>query len=277
MSPERIASFKRTGGQLVLVGAGKMGSALLEGWLSLGLPAQQTIVLEPHPSPEVLALTKRGIVLNPPETSKATALVLAIKPQVAAEVLPTLMPWVSADTLVLSIMAGRTLSFLQRMLPSAKALVRAMPNTPASIKRGVTVVAPNDHVDGLQRDLAHLLFAAIGQVEWIEDEALMDAVTAVSGTGPAYLFLLAECLARAGVALGLPADLSDRIARATISGAGELLHQSTLPAATLRENVTSPGGTTAAAMTVLMAPTGLGPLIENAVSQAARRSRELAS
>lgn len=276
MVPHGSAPLGRTSGHLVLVGAGKMGTALLEGWLTLGLPARQTVVIEPAPSPEVEALTRRGIVLNPTEPVKATALVLAIKPQIAAEVLPGLDAWVGEETVVVSIMAGRTLSFIQRMLPSARAVVRAMPNTPASIKRGVTVVVPNQEVDGLQRDLSHLLFAGIGAVEWVDDEALMDAVTAVSGTGPAYLFLLAETLARAGVAAGLPDDLSDRIARATISGAGELLHQSSLSAATLRENVTSPGGTTAAAMTVLMAPSGMDALIERAVLAAARRSRELA-
>lgn len=270
-------SLGRTRGHLVLVGAGKMGTSLLEGWLGLGLPARQTIVIEPNPSPALLALRDRGIVLNPAEPVQATAIVLAVKPQVAADVLPDLAPWIGDETVVVSIMAGRTLAFLQDMLPTATAMVRAMPNTPASIKRGVTVAVANDKVDGLQLDLAHLLFAAIGAVEWVEDEAMMDAVTAVSGTGPAYLFLLTECLARAGAALGLPADLSERIARATVSGSGELLHQSPLPAATLRENVTSPGGTTAAAMEVLMAPSGLDELIARAVAQAAKRSRELAS
>jgi pyrroline-5-carboxylate reductase len=279
----RIMSVSQAGtlladmeGRLVLVGAGKMGTAMLEGWLALGLPAHQAAVIEPHPSPAVNALAKRGLVINPAETGKATAIVLAVKPQVAPGVVPGLAPWVGNDTLVVSIMAGRTLASLQSMLPAARAVVRAMPNTPAAIGRGMTVAVANAHVAAVQRQLAHRLLTANGAVDWIEDEALMDAVTAVSGSGPAYVFLLAESLARAGVAAGLPAELAERIARATVAGSGELLHLSPLPAATLRENVTSPGGTTAAALSVLMGADGFDRLLEQAVAQAARRSRELA-
>jgi pyrroline-5-carboxylate reductase len=274
--PQSSAALSDLEGRLVLVGAGKMGMAMLEGWLSLGLPAAQTAVIEPHPSPALSSLARRGLVVNPAETGKATAIVLAVKPQVAASVLPSLAPWVGEETLVVSIMAGRTLGFLASMLPTARAVVRAMPNTPAAIGRGMTVAVANSHVDAVQRELAHRLLCANGAVEWIDDEMLMDAVTAVSGSGPAYVFLLAESLARAGVAAGLPAELATRIARATVAGSGELLHLSPLAAATLRENVTSPGGTTAAALSVLMGPDGFDRLLEQAVAHAARRSRELA-
>jgi pyrroline-5-carboxylate reductase len=176
---------------------------------------------------------------------------------------------------VVSIMAGRTLQFLAATLPQARALVRAMPNTPAAIGRGITVAVPR-HVSAAQRDLAHRLLIASGAVEWVADEALMDAVTAVSGSGPAYVFLLAEALAEAGVAAGLPAPLAEKLARETVAGAGELLHRSTLSGATLRENVTSPGGTTAAALEVLMGAGGLPPLLRKAVAAATERSRKLA-
>jgi pyrroline-5-carboxylate reductase len=276
MASNGSAPLGQMSGHLVLVGAGKMGTALLEGWLEQGLPPSRTIVIEPSPSPALEALARRGLVLNPAAPVTPTALVFAVKPQVAPAVLPRIAPWVGADTLVVSIMAGRTLSFLSRLLPAAKAIVRAMPNTPAAIKRGVTVLAPNAAVSAGQRELSNLLFTGVGAVEWVEDEALMDAVTAVSGSGPAYLFLLAEALAQAGTAAGLPKDLSERIARATVSGAGELLKQSPLPAATLRQNVTSPGGTTAAALAVLMGPAGFEPLMQEAILAATRRSRELA-
>jgi pyrroline-5-carboxylate reductase len=185
-----------------------------------------------------------------------------------------LQPLTGPDTLVLSIMAGRTLGFLEQALPGP--VVRAMPNTPAAVGRGITVAVPNKQVSAAQRELAQLLLTAIGAVEWVEDEALMDAVTAVSGSGPAYVFLLAETLARAGEAAGLPPDLAARLARATVAGSGELLHRSPLDAATLRENVTSPGGTTAAALEVLRSPKGLQPLLTEAVAAATKRSRELA-
>jgi pyrroline-5-carboxylate reductase len=270
------ASLAQVDGTLVLVGAGKMGTAMLEGWLALGLPAHQLAIVEPNPSSSVTALVKRGVMLNPGTIGKAAAIIFAVKPQVAPDVLPGLAALIETRTVVLSIMAGRTLDFLQRLLPAGTAIVRAMPNTPAAIGRGITVAVPNDRVGEAQRDLAHRLLMATGAVDWIRDEALMDAVTAVSGSGPAYVFLLAESLARAGVAVGLPSDLAERLARATVAGSGELLHLSPLPASTLRENVTSPGGTTAAALTVLMGEHGLDPILREAVAAAARRSRELA-
>jgi pyrroline-5-carboxylate reductase len=172
-------------------------------------------------------------------------------------------------------MAGRPLAFLSAALPRA-ALVRAMPNTPAAIGRGITVAVANAAITQPQRGLVDALLSAVGAVEWVADETLMDAVTALSGSGPAYVFLLAECMAQAGVAAGLPGALAATLARATVAGAGELLRRSPLDAATLRQNVTSPGGTTAAALEVLMAADGLAPLMTRAIAAATRRSRELA-
>ena len=265
-------------GTIVLVGAGKMGSAMLEGWLALGLDPKSAVALEPQPTRELTTLAGRGLRLNPsPQTvGEAAAIVIAVKPQVAPEVVPTLAPYLGPATVVLSIMAGRTLSFLEAALPQRAALVRAMPNTPAAIGRGITVAVPNQRVSQRQHDLVHALLSATGAVEWIGDETLMDAVTAVSGSGPAYVFLLAETLARAGAAAGLPEDLAARLARVTVAGSGELLHRSPLDLASLRQNVTSPGGTTAAALDVLMASDGMDALMRNAVAAATRRSRELA-
>jgi pyrroline-5-carboxylate reductase len=264
-------------GGLALVGAGKMGGALLEGWLRFGLDAKTVAVLEPKPSPHITALTGRGSQLNPdPRTlGNVTAIVVAVKPQEAAQVLPTLKPMIGSSSVVVSIMAGRTLQFIASALKTRCALVRAMPNTPAAIGRGITVAVPRD-ASPAQRELAECLLRAAGTVEWIEDEALMDAVTAVSGSGPAYVFLLAEALAQAGAAAGLPASLAEKLARETVAGSGELLHRAAGDAANLRQNVTSPGGTTAAALEVLMGKDGLASLMEKAVAAATKRSRELA-
>ena len=264
-------------GTLVLVGAGKMGGAMLDGWLRLGLDPKQVVVLDPQPTNEVAGLAARGLRLNPGmETVRdAAVIVLAVKPQAASDAVPALASLVGSQTVVVSIMAGRTLAFLEKALPDA-AIVRAMPNTPAAIGRGITVAVGNGRVSQAARDLAQALLAATGEVEWVEDEALMDAVTAVSGSGPAYVFLLAEALAQAGAAAGLPTELAERLARATVAGSGELLHRSLLPPATLRANVTSPGGTTAAALDVLMAKDGLDPLMIRAIAAATNRSRDLA-
>jgi pyrroline-5-carboxylate reductase len=271
-----MSTLRDFSGTLVLVGAGKMGGAMLDGWLALGLNPAKVAVMEPKPSADISALTARGVRLNPASVKDASVIVIAIKPQEAAAVVPTLGPLANANSLVVSIMAGPTLAFLQGALPADLAIVRAMPNTPAAIGRGITVAVPNTRVTADQRAIADTLLRAVGAVEWAADEALIDAVTAVSGSGPAYVFLLAESLARAGAAAGLPADLSARLARATVAGAGELLHRSPLDAATLRRNVTSPGGTTAAALSVLMAENGLDPLMEKAIAAATKRSRELA-
>lgn len=273
------ADLDNFSGTLALIGAGKMGSAMLAGWLDLGLDAGRVIVLEPRPSDQIVELHALGLRLNPEPSAERAAdvVILAVKPQNAAEILPDLASLVGPHTLVVSIMAGRTLRFLTEGLPARTAIVRAMPNTPAAIGRGITVAVANAAVTPEQRDMAHRLLAATGTVEWVRDEALLDAVTAVSGSGPAYVFLLAESLARAGVAAGLPPKLAARLARETVAGSGELLHRSDLEPAALRENVTSSGGTTAAALGVLMAPDGLDPLMEKAVATATRRSRELGS
>jgi pyrroline-5-carboxylate reductase len=264
-------------GHLVLVGAGKMGSALLEGWLRFGLDPKHITVLEPQPTSQIAVLASRGLQLNPQlrGLGDVAAVVIAVKPQSAAEAIPPLKPMIGASTVVVSIMAGRTLQFIAGALNAPCALVRAMPNTPAAIGRGITVAVPRD-VNQAQRDLAHRLLCATGTVEWTDDEALMDAVTAISGSGPAYVFLLAEALAEAGVAAGLPPLLAAKLARETVAGSGELLHRSELDAAVLRQNVTSPGGTTAAALEVLMGRDGLAQLMRNAVAAATKRSRELA-
>ncbi len=268
-----LADLSRT---ILLVGAGKMGGALLEGWLRLGLDPKNLAVIEPNPAREVSALVGRGLRLNAAASAigEASAIIIAVKPQIAAEVMPSLASHVGAGTVVVSIMAGQRLAFLEQALSQRAALVRAMPNTPAAIGRGITVAVPNVRVSARQRELVHALLAATGAVEWIGDEALMDAVTAVSGSGPAYVFLLAEVLAQAGAAAGLPGDLAAKLARATVAGSGELLQRSPLDPASLRQNVTSPGGTTAAALAVLTAP--LAELMARAVAAAAQRSRELA-
>ena len=263
-------------GLIALVGAGKMGGALLQSWLRLGLDPHKVAVLEPEPLPHIAALASRGIRLNPDAETlrQANVVAIAIKPQAAAEALSAMAANVSSSALIISIMAGRTLRFLATIFPRAAAMVRAMPNTPAAIGRGITV-AVAAKTDQRQRLVAHRLLGATGAVEWVEDESLMDAVTALSGSGPAYVFLLAEALAQAGAAVGLPADLAEKLARETIAGSGELLHQSRQDAATLRQNVTSPGGTTAAALAVLMRPNGLIRLMSEAIAAATARSREL--
>ena len=264
-------------GTLVLLGAGKMGQAMLDGWLARGLNPRKIVVLEPQPAKALKALTRRGLKLNPKgKAAPASAIVVAVKPQSAAGALPALAAYAGKDTLALSIMAGRTLDYLKTSLPPGTALVRAMPNTPAAIGRGITVACPSAKVTTRQRKQASDLLAAIGSVEWVKDERLIDAVTAVSGSGPAYVFLLAEAMAKAGIAAGLPATLASKLARETVAGSGELLHRSALDAATLRQNVTSPGGTTAAALEVLMGPGGFDTLLTEAIAAATRRSRELA-
>ena len=273
MTTQTLAQFE---GPLLLVGAGKMGQAMLEGWLARGLEPAKLAVIEPQPVDAVQALSGKGATLNPKAMPKAGAIVIAVKPQTAPQAVPPLATAVSRDTLVLSIMAGRTLSFLRMHLPSGTALVRAMPNTPAAVGRGITVACGSAEVTPKQRALASNLLEAIGSVEWVEGESLMDAVTALSGSGPAYVFLLAEAMAKAGIAAGLPHELAQKLARETVAGSGELMHRSPLDAATLRQNVTSPGGTTAAALDVLMGPNGFDKLLTEAIAAATRRSRELA-
>ena len=270
-----MSSLQNFSGTLVLVGAGKMGGALLDGWLALGLDPNKIAISEPQPAPDIAALAARGVRINPASVDDASVIVIAVKPQVAPDVVPKLKTLLRPGTVAVSVMAGKTVGFLESALGDC-AIVRSIPNTPAAVGRGITVAVPNARVSVAQRKLSDALLRSVGAVEWVDDEGLIDAATAVSGSGPAYVFLLAESLARAGAAAGLPADLSARLARATVSGSGELLHRSALDAATLRTNVTSPGGTTAAALGVLMAGDGLDPLMEKAVAAATRRSRELA-
>lgn len=261
-------------GPLVLAGAGKMGGAMLTGWLASGLDPKTVIVVDPYLSGDIRTLEPKGVRLNPIQPETASTLVVALKPQTFQEAGTALKNYASPQTLVVSIMAGITIASLEEAVGGA--VVRAMPNTPAAIGRGITVAVPANGVTADQRATADALLRAIGGVEWVDDEVLMDAVTAVSGSGPAYVFLLAEELAKAGVAAGLPQDLATRLARETVSGAGELLRQSDLESAILRLNVTSPGGTTAAALGVLMGEGGFQVLMTKAVAAATARSKELA-
>jgi pyrroline-5-carboxylate reductase len=257
-----------------LIGAGRMGGALLRGWLAAGFPAGSLAVAEPNPAPEIAALLKERAIAAKPE-APPDVIVLAIKPQMMNEVLPVIAPLAGPGTAVLSIAAGRTVASIAAHFPPGTAIVRAMPNLAAEIGRGITAAFANAQVTPARRSLCDSLLKAAGEVAWIEDESLFDAVTGVSGSGPAWVFHLVECLADAGVAAGLPAHLAAQLARTTVTGAGELLHQSPLSPSQLRENVTSPGGTTAAGLSVLMAEPGLKALIRETVAAAARRSREL--
>jgi pyrroline-5-carboxylate reductase len=263
-------------GTIALAGAGKMGGAMLTGWLAQGLDAKRVVVIEPQPSAEINALAAKGIRLNPSveDAGAVDTLVVAVKPQSFREAGAALKQFVGSSTLVVSIMAGTTIAALEEVCGGR--VVRAMPNTPAAIGRGITVAVAAKNVSAAQRTTADALLRATGSVEWVDDESLMDAVTAVSGSGPAYVFLLAEELARAGIEAGLPAELATKLARQTVAGSGELLHRSELTSATLRQNVTSPGGTTAAALEVLMGGDGMQPLMIRAVAAATKRSKELA-
>jgi len=268
-------------GTLLLAGAGNMGSALLAGWLNQGLAPAQIIVQDPEPPPRANELlAKHGLMARAtigwlPEPP--AVIVAAVKPQVIDDVLAHLAKLAGKATVVLSIAAGRTIAGFEKHLPKGTAVVRAMPNTPAAIGRGITVGVANAHVTRAQRAVCDALLRAVGEVAWVDEESLIDAVTAVSGSGPAYVFYLAECLADAAVKSGLAPALAQQLARATVAGSGELLHRSDLGADVLRQNVTSPGGTTFAALQVLMAErVGLCDLMREAVAAADRRSRELA-
>jgi len=265
-------------GAVVLIGCGKMGGAMLTGWLQRGLTPESVFVLEPS-AEAVAPFVEKGCRHLPgaealPDDPRVV--VLAVKPQVMGEALTALAERAAARSLFLSIAAGVTLARYREALGTGAKVVRAMPNTPAAIGRGMSVLVAGPGVADAERTLSENLLSAVGETAWIEDEALMDAVTAVSGGGPAYVFLLAEVLAEAGVAAGLPEMLSARLARVTVAGAGELLHQAEEAPEQLRRNVTSPGGTTLEALKVLMAEDGLQPLMTRAIAAATRRSRELA-
>ncbi len=269
------------GGPLLLVGAGKMGGALLTGWLDLGLEPDTIYILDPAPSGDITALVKdRGIHLDIESSGLPDApavMVLAVKPQVMDEVLPPLKRHLGKTSVVLSIAAGQTLTSMERHLGGDTAIVRSMPNTPAAIGRGITVACANSNVSDSQKDICDVLLRAAGAVAWTQDEEVLDPVTAVSGSGPAYVFLLAQCMEEAGVEAGLDRALARKLARETVSGAGELLRRSEESAEQLRKNVTSPGGTTAAALEVLMDNGGLQELMTRAVKAASKRSRALST
>ncbi|SDZ74370.1 pyrroline-5-carboxylate reductase [Rubrimonas cliftonensis] len=261
-------------GGLVLLGCGKMGGAMLDGWFAAGLPGAAVHVVDPALGERAAALTARGARcgLKPPDS--AAAVVVAVKPQLLAEALPAVAPLAGPRTLFMSIAAGAPLSYFEARLAAGTPIVRAMPNTPAAVGRGVTALFANAPGKALT-PLAEALAGAVGETVRLESEAQMDAVTAVSGSGPAYVFHMIEALAAAGVAEGLPEELAMRLARATVTGAGELAHGSPLPASALREAVTSPAGTTAAGLSVLMGDGALIDLMRRTVAAAAARSREL--
>jgi pyrroline-5-carboxylate reductase len=268
-------------GTILLVGCGKMGGALLDGWFKRGLNPVDVIVVEPagraavSPCASHRALTCLPHAKDVPRDFRPDVVVFAVKPQVTDDVVPAYKTFAAQHPVFLSVIAGKTTAYFQKHL-GADAIVRAMPNTPAAVGKGVSVLYASPAVSGMQRQVCEVLMTAVGKVEWIDDEKLMDAVTAVSGSGPAYVFLLAETLRDAGIEAGLPPDLAARLATATISGSGALLEQSKDGPEILRKNVTSPGGTTAAALDVLMSAGGFKPLLAKAVAEATRRSKELA-
>lgn len=271
----------RIAGPLLLVGCGKMGMALLRGWLENGLKKEAVVVVEPAAAAKTALNTELGVlvvsnVTEVPAEFRCQTVVFAVKPQMMTEVLPAYAEHLKAGSFVISIAAGTAVDRFVKVFGEQTPIVRAMPNTPAAIGQGVTALFANDHVDASQRLLAEALMAAVGAVHWIDDEALMHPITAMSGGGPAYVFLLIETLAQAGIANGLPEDLAWPMARATVIGSGALAEASDETAATLRQNVTSPRGTTEAALRVLMSDNGVQPLFDRAMAAATRRSEELA-
>lgn len=258
---------------LLLVGCGKMGGAMLAGWRERGL--SEAVVVDPHlAEPPPGARLLRDAAAIPPGFAPA-AVVLAIKPQEAATTLPHYARFAGSAVFV-SVMAGKTVGGMHGLLGEAAAIVRAMPNTPAAVRRGFTVACAGPGVASAQRALADTLLGATGEVAWVEEEGLLDPVTAVSGGGPAYVFLLAELLEAAAVEQGIPRDLARRMARATVAGSGALLAASPEDAAVLRKNVTSPKGTTERALAVLMEPGAWPDHVSRAIAAATARSRELA-
>ena len=263
-------------GKLLLVGCGKMGGAMLDGWLARGLAASDAIVAEPVEAlrprkPGLRAVASTSEVRETPEI-----VVLAVKPQTMDAALADLKRFADEGAVFLSIAAGKTLRYFASHLGTTAKVVRAMPNTPAAVRQGITVATAAKGVAPVEKKRCQDLLEAVGQALWVEDEALMDPVTALSGSGPAYVFFLVEAMAAAGTKLGLAPDMAMQLARATVAGSGELLRQSAEPAAQLRVNVTSPGGTTAEALRVLMAADGLQPIFDKALAAASRRSKELA-
>jgi pyrroline-5-carboxylate reductase len=267
------------GGPLLLVGCGKMGGALLEGWLSRGIRPADVWIVEPNAG-SLQGVISRGVhhvadAAELPADLEPALMLFAVKPQMLASALPGYKAYAGKGAAVLSIAAGWRIAGFEKVLGADTPVVRAMPNTPAAVGRGMTVLCANGKADAKLRALCGELLAAVGETAWVEDEGLIDAVTAVSGGGPAYVFLLIECLAKAGVEAGLPEDLAMQCARTTVAGAGELVHIASEPASKLRENVTSPGGTTLEALKILMAEDGLQPLMTRAITAATARSKQL--
>lgn len=269
-------------GTILLVGCGKMGGALLAGWFKRGLNPVDAIVVEPagreavpacvgHP-----ALTVLPTIADVPRDFGPDVVLFAVKPQVADQVVPAYQAFATQRPVYLSVIAGKTTGYFQRHLGDEAAIVRAMPNTPAAVGKAISALYAAPAASEVQRRVCEVLMEAVGEVLWIPEETHMDAVTAVSGSGPAYVFLLTECLRNAGVAAGLPENLAERLARATVAGAGALLGADATDPSILRQNVTSPGGTTAAALDVLMGEDGMKQLLTRAVAAAAKRSKDLA-
>ena len=270
----------RLPGPLVLVGCGKMGGALLRGWLARGVDPREVAAIDINPV-GLDDVKARGVTIITKATElpvglKPALLLLAVKPQFMDDALPDYRKYVGPQATFLSIAAGKTVAYFKDRLGTDAEIVRAMPNTPAAVGRGISVIFRDAAVRKARLDLCGDLLTAVGKVEWVDQEDLLNAVTALSGGGPAYTFLLIECLAEAGRAAGLPAEMAMRLARETVSGSGELARLSEESAAQLRQNVTSPKGTTLEALNVLMAADGLQPLMTKAIAAATRRSRELA-
>jgi pyrroline-5-carboxylate reductase len=268
-------------GPLVLVGCGKMGGALLRGWLSRGVPGKDVFVIDPAPR-DLEDVQARGVTVVTEFAKLPTGLrpgivLLAIKPQFMDEALPTYRDFADQGAVFLSIAAGKTVAYLKDRLGPKAIVIRSMPNTPAAVGRGMSVLLRDPKVAPAMLELCGQLLSAVGEIGWIDEEDQINAVTAVSGGGPAYVFLLIECLAEAAKQMGLPPELCMKLARATVTGSGELAHQSTESATKLREAVMSPKGTTLEAINVLMAPDGLQPLMNKAIAAATRRGREIAA
>jgi pyrroline-5-carboxylate reductase len=268
-------------GALLLVGCGKMGGALLRGWFRQGVDPKQVYVVDPAPK-DLDDVQSAGVhILTSPDQLpgglEPAIILLAVKPQFMDEALGHYKKMAGPKTTFLSIAAGKTVAYFKKMLGEDALIVRSMPNTPAAVSRGMTVICRDPKVPADILDLCGQLLAAVGEVAWVDDEQLLNQVTAVSGGGPAYVFLLIEALAEAGRVSGLPADLAMQLARATVCGSGELAHQSAESATALRQAVMSPKGTTLEAVNVLMAEDGIQPLMNRAIAAATKRSRELAN
>jgi len=268
----------RTSGSLLLIGAGRMGGALLKGWVARKIGP--VIVVEPKPSAELSALAKKKIItlVDAPSQVKAkklSACVVALKPQILKGEAPVLAGFAQSGALMISIAAGTHTKSLFKAWGAKARIIRAMPNTPGAIGQGITGLFAAKGATEADRRKAVTLLSALGETIWVAKEDLIDSVTAVSGSGPAYLFLMAEAMTEAGIAEGLPRDQAEKLARATVAGAGALLAADKSPASALREAVTSPGGTTAAALQVLMGENGLSDLMKRAIHAARKRAEEL--